>query len=222
MSSYVFRKSTGFTDVLISLILLSAILNGVAVVYDIHQYELLVSAKNGVDVNMNEAGSVLVHQFMINVAQLGFRVFIGILFLMWVYRMSRNAHCVENAKLSYSPGWTVAYYFIPIMNLWKPYQTMKEIYAVFLQRSNDSKTLPLWWSAWVLACVVGCFASRYMLHAETLDEMLVACRWSIALDVSLVFLDVVAALMVYVVNEASVEWYEETQYKDMGVYWELV
>ena len=47
MSNYVFRKSTGFTEVLISLILLSAILNGVAVVYGYHQYELLVSAKNG-------------------------------------------------------------------------------------------------------------------------------------------------------------------------------
>ncbi|WP_339682767.1 DUF4328 domain-containing protein [Gimesia maris] len=222
MSNYVFRKSTGFTEVLISLILLSAILNGVAVVYGYHQYELLVSAKNGVDVNMDEAGSILVHQLMIKVAQLGFRVIVGIQFLMWVYRMSRNAHCVKTGKPTSSPGWAVGCYFIPILNMWKPYLIMKEIYEAFRQRPSYSKVLPLWWTAWVLSSAVGGFTSYYMSRAETVGELLVASRWAIALDVSLVFLDVAAALMVYVVNEASVEWYEVTQYEDLGVYWELV
>lgn len=72
MSNSIFKKSTGFTDVLISLILLSAILDGVAVVKNYQQYELLMSAKNGVAVKMNEAGSLLVHLFLINVTQLGF------------------------------------------------------------------------------------------------------------------------------------------------------
>lgn len=222
MSNYVFRKSTGFTEVLISLILLSAILNGVAVVYGYHQYELLVSAKNGVDVNMDEAGSILVHQLMIKVAQLGFRVIVGIQFLMWVYRMSRNAHCVKTGKPTSSPGWAVGCYFIPVLNMWKPYLIMKEIYEAFRQRPSYSKVLPLWWTAWVLSSAVGCFTSYYMSRAETVGELLVASRWAIALDASLVFLDVAAALMVYVVNEASVEWYEVTQYEGLGVYWELV
>ncbi len=222
MSNSRFKESTGFTDVLISLILLSAILNGVAVVYGYHQYELLVSAKNGVDVNMDEAGSILVHQLMINVAQLGFRVIVGIQFLMWVYRMSHNAHCVKTGKPTSSPGWAVGCYFIPVLNMWKPYLIMKEIYEAFRQRPSYSKVLPLWWTAWVLSSAVGCFTSYYMSRAETVGELLVASRWAIALDASLVFLDVAAALMVYVVNEASVEWYEVTQYEDLGVYWELV
>jgi len=222
MSNSRFKKSTGFTDVLISLILLSALLDGVAVVKNYQQYELLMSAKNGVDVNMDEAGSILVHQLMIKMAQLGFRVIVGIQFLMWVYRMSRNAHCVKTGKPTSSPGWAVGCYFIPVLNMWKPYLIMKEIYEAFRQRPSDSKVLPLWWTAWVLSSAVGCFFSRYMLHAETLDELLVASRWAIALDASLIVLNVAAALMVYVVNEASVEWYEVTQYEDLGVYWELV
>ncbi len=222
MSNYIFKKSTGFTDVLISLILLSAILDGVAVVKNNQQYELLMSAKNGVDVKMDEAGSLLVHLFLINVTQLGFNIVLGILFLMWVYRMCRNAHCVEAGKPTASPVWAAGVYLIPVLNMWKPYLIMKEIYEAFRQRPGDSKVLPFWWSAWVLSNVVGCFTSHYMSRAETLDELLVASRWAIVLDASLIILNIAAALMVYVVNEASVEWYEVTQYNDLGVYWELV
>ncbi|MCA9021107.1 MAG: DUF4328 domain-containing protein, partial [Planctomycetaceae bacterium] len=175
-----------------------------------------------VDVNMDEAGSLLVHLFLINVTQLGFSIVLGILFLMWVYRMCRNAHCVGDGKPTVSPSWAAGVYLIPVLNMWKPYLIMKEIYEAFRQRPSDSKVLPLWWTAWVLSSAVGCFTSHYMSRAETVGELLVASRWAIALDTSLIVLNVAAALMIYVVNEASVEWYEVTQYNDLGVYWELV
>ena len=54
--------------------------------------------------------------------------------------------------MSISAGWAAGYFFIPIMNLWKPYQAMKEIW----QGSDPDPTvhafsvrvpalLPWWW-----------------------------------------------------------------------------
>lgn len=52
----------------------------------------------------------------------------GIPFLLWIYRANLNARGFGATTMEFHPGWSVGYYFIPIMNLFKPYQAMQQIW----------------------------------------------------------------------------------------------
>jgi hypothetical protein len=50
-----------------------------------------------------------------------------VLFLVWVYRAAANVALLES-PIAVRPGEVVVAYFIPILNLFRPYQAMKAIY----------------------------------------------------------------------------------------------
>jgi hypothetical protein len=63
----------------------------------------------------------------------------SVAFLMWIHRVHRNLPSLLASPLRYSPGWAVGYYFIPILNLIRPYQVMREI----LRGSDPAQVAPL-------------------------------------------------------------------------------
>lgn len=76
---------------------------------------------------------------------------------IWIYRVNYNARCLGAKDMRHSPGWSIAWYFIPIAFFWKPYQAMKEIYLkTYNLNTSVSKTnnvpgfFPLWWTFWLL------------------------------------------------------------------------
>jgi hypothetical protein len=46
--------------------------------------------------------------------------------MMWVHRTYRNLPALGAQGLRFSPGWAVAYYFIPIISFYRPFQVMRE------------------------------------------------------------------------------------------------
>jgi len=83
----------------------------------------------------------------------------SIIVLRWIYRASVNAHTVAD-DLTVSPGWAVGWYFIPIANLWKPFQAMKETWLASHFGANwsggeASDLLNWWWGLWILSSLLG-------------------------------------------------------------------
>lgn len=62
----------------------------------------------------------------------------GVLFCFFMPRANRNATSF-GSLMTISPGWTVGWWFVPIANLWMPYQAMKEIW----QGSHPDPAVPL-------------------------------------------------------------------------------
>jgi Domain of unknown function (DUF4328) len=78
---------------------------------------------------------------------------ISIIFLYWFYRSYNNLYSLEVHGLKFSPIKAVAYCIIPIINLWKPYYIMKEIWT-FSQAtglsnefslSDSNSNVKRWW-----------------------------------------------------------------------------
>lgn len=101
----------------------------------------------------------------------------GILFLVWMHHASTNAHTYGHEALEYEPMWSVAWWFIPIMSMWKPYQAMKEIW-----RASDPESVgtgrptawatrptpglfPLWWIAYVISGSLAVAGGLYAAYA---------------------------------------------------------
>ena len=59
-------------------------------------------------------------------ALVSFVVFValGVLYLIWVHAMTCNLAAFGTVGYKVSPGWAVGYYFIPIINLGRPYDNM--------------------------------------------------------------------------------------------------
>src|SRR3954463_16165575 len=74
----------------------------------------------------------------------------------WIYRARANAHALSH-DMTISPGWAVGWYFVPIANLFKPYQAMREIWYASSFGGEDGPVglLPLWWALWLAGSVLG-------------------------------------------------------------------
>ena len=74
-------------------------------------------------------------------------------FLMWMYRASRNLLPLEAGNQRYSSGWAVGWWFVPLMNLFRPYQVLAEIWRGSTATTRQSWTeaplpwvLSVWWA----------------------------------------------------------------------------
>lgn len=82
-------------------------------------------------------------------------------FSMWFHRVHRNLPSLAAGELKYTPGWGVAYFFIPIVQLFRPVQVMGEIWrgsdpgnvqgADVLP--NSTNRVALWWTFWILGVI---------------------------------------------------------------------
>ena len=90
----------------------------------------------------------------------------GVASLMLIYRFAANVHAM-GGFMDISPGWSVGWYFVPIANLWKPYQAMGQIWRA---SGAGEAGLGLWWTFWIIGSVSGNISGRIAWRAETLED----------------------------------------------------
>jgi hypothetical protein len=149
------------------------------------------------------AGEVDVSDFqgIIAILQLVNLVVLIVLFCIWIYRANSNARQLGATDMQFSPGWSVGWYFIPIANLWKPYQAMCEIWQASAdpahwQQQPRGAILPLWWTFFLLSNFVGNASFRLSLRAQTVSDLILAGAFSVANDAVNIGSDVVALVLV--------------------------
>ncbi len=90
-------------------------------------------------------------------------------YCLWLNRSCKNAWLLNPPKMKATPAWAVAYYFIPIVSLWKPYRSMLEIRnASFAMRATLTRLLPLWWFSWLafILLTAGQLAGHLSINVE--------------------------------------------------------
>jgi hypothetical protein len=84
---------------------------------------------------------------------------------MWIYRAHANLRAAGIDGLEFSPGWAVGWYFIPIANLFKPFQAMRELWNTTHGQSDgytqptDSR-LTTWWGTWIAGNILSNIGTR--------------------------------------------------------------
>ena len=162
----------------ITLIWIVLTLEILSIISDLLQYELLQMSLSGKDISMEAASANDLRQQMIALFYLVAYVISGITFIRWFRRAYYNLHL----KLDYlesTEGWAAGAWFVPILNLYKPYQIMKELYVETTkllrnagERIEDFRDINLivWWTLWIINSIAGQVALR--LGTDTVDELL--------------------------------------------------
>ena len=86
----------------------------------------------------------------------------GLLFLatvvvwcVWQHRAQHNAAGLTTVSLRFTPGWAVGWWFIPIANLFKPFQGVRELWKAShggneWERLATWAVIGWWWAAWLV------------------------------------------------------------------------
>jgi len=82
----------------------------------------------------------------------------AIFFILWFRRAYYNLHAVAPGQASFGEGWAAGAWFVPILNLFRPYQIMKEIWEGS-QRAMphrfpsiaSSAIVGNWWALWIIS-----------------------------------------------------------------------
>lgn len=155
----------------------------IAIISSMLEYQLLSDFENGVytsqelAVAAGEASDA--RQGIVGIIQVLIFVVSGILILKWIHRANYNARQLGATDMAFTPGWSIGWYFIPIANLWKPYQAIKEIWKASSDPLNwktqsVSSMLPWWWFFWIVSNMFGNASFRLVMRAEEINELIAA------------------------------------------------
>lgn len=133
-------------------------------------------------------------------------------FLRWVHRINVNCRGFGARSMLLTPGWAVGSFFIPILNFFRPYQSMKQVWQVSrdpadLQSGKGSALVGWWWALWLLSNVTGSVSDRFSKHATTIDSWIQSTWVAIVASAIGAFVSVAAILLVrgiYRMQEALV------------------
>ena len=112
----------------------------IAIGSNLMEYQLLTDFQNGVyfSQEMAVAGAEAndKRQQIIVFSYLAVFIISGILILKRIYQSNQNARYLGAKDMAFTPAWSIGFYFIPIVSLWKPYQAMKEIWQASQNPNN--------------------------------------------------------------------------------------
>ena len=120
---------------------------------------------------------------------IGWLVAIGatVAFLVWFHRAYVNLSIAHGTTM-YAPGWAIGVWFIPVLNLWRPYFMTSELLpgTVDGEPADDRPSrLTTWWVLWTASGIVALLISYGLLNElPGLLVTLLDCAASTGLAVS--------------------------------------
>ena len=145
------------------------------------QYDLYSRYNSGVDIDTSQFTSTDNFELILSLLYIAVYITCIITFIQWFRRAYFNLHTRVN-DLQYGEGWAAGAWFVPILNLFRPYQIMKELYdetdILLTRKLHDyrnrlsSDFIGLWWTFWLISSFVDKITFRYSMDAVTVDDMM--------------------------------------------------
>ena len=151
-----FRELTGISKKLSILLLIGIGDNILEIVYSLMQLNLLsrvnYSVQNVAANELREGELALLH--------IALYIATACVFGRWIYLAHRNLLALDARYLRFGPGWAVGCFFVPIINLWAPYQAMRDLAKASRnprqwELEDTPPVIIIWWVLWLIAEFMG-------------------------------------------------------------------
>ncbi|MFE5485325.1 DUF4328 domain-containing protein [Streptomyces sp. NPDC056527] len=120
-----------------------------------------------------------------------------IVFIVWFFRVRRNAGVFAPDLHRGGPGWAIGAWFVPIANFWWPRTVAAGTWRASRRdpygdgKEESLALLNWWWTLWILSVLLGMFASAVYDDADQAVEFAAGARLLMAWAA----LDIVAAVL---------------------------
>lgn len=192
------------SDRLIIVLWIFTALKALTSISDISQYFLLKRIQTG-NFGMAEVNSNDTRQSIIALVMLLIYVGVIIVFIQWFRRAYYNLHQVSK-NLSHSEGWAAGAWFVPIMNLGRPYNIMREMMTVaenLLVKANLTQTdsrrrrsVGIWWTLWLIVTILSDTNTRIQAKSENITVLANTTLIDVVLSLLYIPLTIVTVQMI--------------------------
>jgi hypothetical protein len=93
-----------------------------------------------------------------------------VVFLIWFYRVHANLKALGASELKYTSEWAIGYWFVPILQIFRPVQVAQEIWRNSdpdLGVSASSTFIGVWWAFWLNSIFINSMAFQMTSAANT-------------------------------------------------------
>ncbi len=99
----------------------------------------------------------------------------GIAWLLWQHRAHQNLASLGATQLPYTPGWSIAWWFVPFATFFMPYRMVRDLWKASdpnatgaeWKQGQTPRLLPLWWAAWLSSLVLLIIAAAIGREGDT-------------------------------------------------------
>jgi hypothetical protein len=133
-----------------------------------------------------------------------FRFVTAAMVVTWMYKAYRNLPILGHSTLDNKPIWAIVCWFVPIMNLFAPYQVVREIWwrsDPEILTANPHRSTPLvvsWWTVWISNMVLALWTNHVNKYVETATDMV----WATGSDLLHLTATTVAAVLLMAIIAA--------------------
>jgi hypothetical protein len=191
-----FKRIDGLSRVLRALLTIGIVVDVVNIVVTFLEIQTLERFKT-VFVGLQEVNDAFDRSRVVGIVVAVAYLSTILVWLIWQHRGQSNLHALAIPRLTFSPGWAVGWWLIPVANLWKPFQTVRELWKASDgdERWRGSPTWSVigwWWACWVVFNILYNTTIRlYGSASATVDSYIIGDRISIVGDL----VSVVAAVL---------------------------
>jgi uncharacterized protein YhhL (DUF1145 family) len=149
------------------------------------QYDFLKAVQSGARVTIEAAAANDRRVSTISILYLIAFIISAVFFLRWFKTAHHNLR-QKTLVLRFSEGWVIGCWFVPFLNLVRPYQIMKELHiqtwSLLTSRNYKinatltGKYLGLWWALWILNGIMGQVSLRVSTDAGEINGLIMATQ----------------------------------------------
>jgi hypothetical protein len=137
----------------------------------LRELHLLLSGSGG---NPQQLATISWALTLAQSAQLAIYALTALFFLAWLYRLRINVRAFGVRKLAFARHWSVLGFFVPVLNVVRPYQVIAEVWRASDPAELDPfewkaleppQRLAIWWAIFVIAVTLQLAAFGFSLTA---------------------------------------------------------
>ena len=175
-------QNLGALTAIITVLLLFGVVGSVAETLASYSHlGLLNRMRSGMQVTQAEASANAARLVSISSAAMVLLIVNAISFGIWIVRAHKNLRAFGITDTTFTPGWALGWFFVPIANFVRPFQAMKELWQAShagaeWSKSSSTNLVNSWWCLWLLSGVYGNVIGRLFTSENSIDEVIMSTK----------------------------------------------